>query len=483
MKHIGIPRDYWDWRCSALLLVLVVPVVPLTWLATDQPHRLMGAASLDGLVRGPSAVAAALCFWVAWRISAKPQLGWLVAVGSVIALPAIVTSGLQLGSSDPAVGATLALAVVTCLVLLVIVGLGLAARRVAAHAEPLWWGIALGLGLGLAKLLALSFLPEESASALGWPVLVAAYLVLAVPAFYLVAAMPGVPSWASGRVALGVLLYGAAHLLTYLGGGQPTTVISVLTLVVDVVGATNLAAAGVAVLRMAMSTENQDRDQLLLRVGELEADHRVDRARIHEINSMIAGVVSASRMLRDNDRIAPDRRLLLDNMVQAELARLQRLLADPDGAGPAVVDLDDTLANLVLAHEVRGNRVDWLPSGARVTAEPDAVTEVLNILLDNAAKHGSNGTSVTVNALPDEVEVVVSDDGPGIAPEVRPHLFDWGARGPRSRGQGIGLHIAHDLTARHGGHLRLRDSAAHGATFVATFPRARRGDDEPAHIA
>ena len=113
---------------------------------------------------------------------------------------------------------------------------------------------------------------------------------------------------------------------------------------------------------------------------------------------------------------------------------------------------------------------------------PDAVAEVLNILLDNAAKHGNSAASVTVKAVADAVEVAVSDDGPGVAPEIRQHLFEWGARGPRSGGQGIGLNIARDLTARHGGYLRLRETVG-GATFVAGFPMARRGDDEPAHLA
>ena len=245
-----------------------------------------------------------------------------------------------------------------------------------------------------------------------------------------------------------------------------------------------------ALLRLTVGIGADDRDRLQLRVDELEAGLRRDRARIHEINSTIAGLASATRLLHEDHTIGDGRRLLLQEMVHAELGRLQRLLnepsARPDDAGrttPVEVDLDATISNLVLAHEARGNRVSWLPSGARVAGEPDEVAEVLNILLDNAAKHGRSDTFVTVEAVADAIEVAVADDGPGVSPEVRSHLFEWGARGPRSSGQGIGLHIAQDLTRRHGGHLSLRDDAARGATFVARFPRARRGDDESAHIA
>ncbi len=42
-------REYWNGRCTALLLaVAVLPILSLTWLSTEQPNRLAVAASLDG---------------------------------------------------------------------------------------------------------------------------------------------------------------------------------------------------------------------------------------------------------------------------------------------------------------------------------------------------------------------------------------------------------------------------------------------------
>lgn len=484
MKLNYIPREYWNWRCSALLLVVALtPILSLTWLSTDRPNRLVVAASLDALVRGPAAVAATLCFYVAWRISAKPQLIWLAAVSAAIAVQAVLQSGLQLVDITHQVGGSLWLALFDVVSLVLIARLSVAAGRRSHHGDPVFLGALVGLGLGIGRILAVTYLPNVSANAFGWLPLMLGFAFLAVPTVLLLTLLPDVPTWVSARVGAGVLLYGVGHLVAYVDGGTRSTVGSAVTLMADLDGAILLTAAAAAVLRMAIVAEDRDRDQLRLRVDELENGLRVDRARIHEINSTIAGVVSASRLLREDPTIGSERRTLLDNMVHAELGRLQRLLNEPVGATPAVVDLDDTIGNLVLAQEARGNRVSWLPSGARVTAEPDAVAEVLNILLDNAAKHGSSDTSVTVKSVADAVEVVVSDDGPGIAPELRQHLFEWGSRGPRSRGQGIGLHIARDLTARHGGYLRLREGTVRGATFVAGFPMARRGDDEPAHLA
>jgi signal transduction histidine kinase len=124
-----------------------------------------------------------------------------------------------------------------------------------------------------------------------------------------------------------------------------------------------------------------------------------------------------------------------------------------------------------------------MPSGERVSGDPDAVAEVINILLDNAAKHGGSPAEVDVRRLDDRVEIAVSDSGPGIAPEIRQQLFQWGARGPESRGQGIGLNIAASLIERQGGYLRLRDTLRQGTTFVIGLQAARDHDGAAAQPA
>ena len=489
MKFKNIPREYWSWRGSLLLLlVAITPIVALTWLSADQPHRLSVAASLDGLVRGPAAVAATLCFYVAWWLSAKTPLIWLAAISAAIAVQAVVQSGLQLTNINRQFEGSAWAVPFDLLSLALVAWLSIAAGRRSHHGDPVWIGALAGLVLGLGRVLAITFLPNLEANRHGWMPLVAGFLILAVPTVLLLTLLPDVPTWASSRLGAAALLYGVAHLTAFIDGSTPSDVASVVMLSADLIGALILTSAGAAVLRMVIVEEESGRDELRLRVDELEAGVRTDRARIHEINSTIAGVVSASRLLRDGAIIGSERKALLENMVQAELGRLQRLLNEPvagrAGTGRSeVVDLDDTIGNLVLAQEARGNRVTWLPSGARVSGEADAVAEVLNILLDNAAKHGSSGTSVTVKSVADAVEIAVTDDGPGVAPEVRSQLFEWGARGPRSRGQGIGLNIARDLTARHGGYLRLREDSVRGATFVAGFPLPRWGDDEPAKLA
>ena len=66
--------------------------------------------------------------------------------------------------------------------------------------------------------------------------------------------------------------------------------------------------------------------------------------------------------------------------------------------------------------------------------------------------------------------MTVHDDGPGVEPSLRTRLFEWGARGASSAGQGIGLHAARDLAQRQRGYLETRDVTGAGATFVLGLP-------------
>lgn len=152
--------------------------------------------------------------------------------------------------------------------------------------------------------------------------------------------------------------------------------------------------------------------------------------------------------------------------MDAELSRLGRLTMDEAGATTEFA-LDDVLSRLVVAQQAQGRSVSWEPSGITVVGQKDDLTEVLHILLDNAAKHGcSSGTTVDVRHCDDTVEVLVSDNGPGISPELRAHVFEWGTRGYGSRGHGIGLSIARDLVQQQGGSLVLDNSPQTGATFI-----------------
>ena len=210
-----------------------------------------------------------------------------------------------------------------------------------------------------------------------------------------------------------------------------------------------------------------------------------ERARLHEAASALAGVRAATTLLHSSGEIDAVRRASMAAMVQSELERLERMVRrQQDAARPVipqpragevraeVIDLDAVVSAMVLAHEAKGTTVTWRPSRMLALGDSDQLTEALNVLLDNAAAHGSGPVRIDVRAAGPahtSVEVAVTDHGPGVAPELRRRIFAWGVSRPGSTGQGIGLHAARDLMERQGGYLELAETGER-TTFVLGIP-------------
>jgi signal transduction histidine kinase len=116
------------------------------------------------------------------------------------------------------------------------------------------------------------------------------------------------------------------------------------------------------------------------------------------------------------------------------------------------------------------------PSAAAL-GDPDALKQTLLILLDNAIKHtpAEADIQITGGANAREVTIAVRDGGPGIAPAIRPHLFERFSRADVARtggGAGLGLAIARALTEGQGGTIAVESMHGQGSTFTVTLPRA-----------
>lgn len=118
-----------------------------------------------------------------------------------------------------------------------------------------------------------------------------------------------------------------------------------------------------------------------------------------------------------------------------------------------------------------------VPQALVVEADPDRVRQVLENLVSNALKHGFKGTPVVVE-LDEEnrkdgqwAVITVRDEGPGIAPELLPRLFNRFASGPASGGLGLGLYLAKGIADAHGGMLTVTSNPGEGSTFRLSLPR------------
>jgi len=95
---------------------------------------------------------------------------------------------------------------------------------------------------------------------------------------------------------------------------------------------------------------------------------------------------------------------------------------------------------------------------------------VVSNLLVNAALYGRPPVVVAAEQRDRLLRIAVSDEGPGIPEELRPHLFDRFSRGENGSGSGLGLAIARSYARAHGGDI-VYDAAAGGARFELILPQ------------
>lgn len=108
--------------------------------------------------------------------------------------------------------------------------------------------------------------------------------------------------------------------------------------------------------------------------------------------------------------------------------------------------------------------------------DPDRLNQILYNLITNAIRYTTPGTTITLQTEKTDkgVRLVVADEGPGIAPEDLPHVFEQFYRGDKSRnrasgGSGIGLSLAKSFVEAQGGTIHAENRKTGGAAFIVEF--------------
>ena len=144
--------------------------------------------------------------------------------------------------------------------------------------------------------------------------------------------------------------------------------------------------------------------------------------------------------------------------------------------GPLIEDVVRTMrAQTDAKRQALTERID--PQLPLVEIEGDRIRQILVNLLTNAHEYSPEGASIEVTARPigAEVEVSVSDDGPGIPETQLERVFERFTRGDagltqRVGGTGLGLAISKSLVELHGGTISVRSQVGHGSTFSFRLP-------------
>jgi signal transduction histidine kinase len=121
-------------------------------------------------------------------------------------------------------------------------------------------------------------------------------------------------------------------------------------------------------------------------------------------------------------------------------------------------------------------RHDWDPQIGWVMADGRRIRQVIFNLLSNAFKFTPPGGNITLSAaiVGDEVQIAVSDSGPGIAPELKANVFDrFTAKGRAGQpaGAGLGLALVKRFIELHDGWVEIESAPDRGTTVRCHFPR------------
>lgn len=225
------------------------------------------------------------------------------------------------------------------------------------------------------------------------------------------------------------------------------------------------------------------------RIQQLLATHRELSCGIsHELRTPIARMRFALEMLAETEAPGERERLWammegdldeLDQLIDTSLtyARFEREAPEPHFSSVRFADwLTDEIESVRLLGRQLEVNVDTtrLPEGFAVDLDRKAMPYALRNLLRNAFKYASKQILVSAEQIGEEVCIHVDDDGIGIPPEEREHVFSAFTRLDRSRdratgGYGLGLAIARRVLELHGGTAIAGAAPLGGARFTLSW--------------
>jgi two-component system, OmpR family, sensor histidine kinase MtrB len=256
------------------------------------------------------------------------------------------------------------------------------------------------------------------------------------------------------------------------------------------------------------SAFNQMTTNLQLRI-EREARFTSDVS--HELRSPLTTLSATVGVLEGHrDELSPRARSALD-LLDADLKRFTRMVDDlleisRVDAGSAELSLDEVDPGELVRRAVGasapvgadGHRVPVVfpvevepgVEGLRLRVDKRRFERVMANLVENASLYAGGVTRVVVARWPADpavpastVRVVVEDQGPGVPPEDRQHLFERFYRGDRagrresSEGTGLGLSLVAEHVRLHGGAVWIEDAPNRGSRFVIELPLEPRSGD------
>lgn len=211
----------------------------------------------------------------------------------------------------------------------------------------------------------------------------------------------------------------------------------------------------------------------------------------HELRSPLTSIRGYTSLLRNRwEKISDDDKQLMIDQIHHDAERVTRLInelldisrieSNQLTLGYQVTDLAALAAQVVQSTATNLGitvRLDFPGEGLSAVVDADKVEQVLNNLLENAAKYGDPDT-ISITGVATElagspaVRVTVADQGPGVSADDAERIFEKGFHREYGRptGTGLGLWISRSLVEAHHGRLTLDSTVGHGSAFSFVLP-------------
>ncbi|MFC9398486.1 ATP-binding protein [Streptomyces sp. NPDC057027] len=253
---------------------------------------------------------------------------------------------------------------------------------------------------------------------------------------------------------------------------------------------TRIHAKGSDELADLARTFNESAAELERSVAELRnAEARARRFASdvsHELRTPLAGMLAVTEVLDEDAGSLDSDTARAVRLISAETGKLAVLVEDlmeisRFDARAAELHTDEVDAADCVRKTLQHRHwtdpeqvVPYLEEGIRARLDPRRFDVVVANLVGNALRHGAAPVTVRLYAEGDELVTEVADRGPGIHPDVLPHVFDRFYKADqartRSAGSGLGLAITLENVRLHGGTVHAANHPAGGAVFTVRMP-------------
>lgn len=241
----------------------------------------------------------------------------------------------------------------------------------------------------------------------------------------------------------------------------------------------------------ALLTERENLISSLLKANKTAATGALSASIAHELNQPLGASQLNIQFLQmkladgNMDRAQYEEvlsSLLSDNQRSSKIIQSLRSIFSDEKIGSELVDINELVESVlnIAKAELSAKKIQMvlrLSATKLVNINRGEIQQVILNLVNNAvqvlSEQGDRVKTLHIESLNTEegIELLVTDNGPGINAETQAHLFELLASSNKKAGMGLGLWLCHHIISRHNGRIQYRDAMGGGAQFIISLPQ------------